>query len=59
MEVSAMQANGGRSVQSDIELRCFTWAVIFCIEHINIPRKDSVQSVKKQRKILKMGIDFR
>lgn len=50
MEVSAMQENGGRSVQSDIELRCFTWAVIFCMEHINIPRKDSVQSVKNNEK---------
>ena len=50
MEVSAMQANGGRSVQSDIELRFFKWAVILCIEHINIPRKDSVQSVKNNEK---------
>ena len=50
MEVSAMQANGGKSVQSDIEVRCFTGAVIFCMEHINIPRKDSVQSVKNNEK---------
>ena len=36
MEVSEMQENGGRSIQSNIELRCCTWAVIFCMEHINI-----------------------
>ena len=50
MEVSAMQANGGRSVQSDIEIRCFKWADIFSMEHIKITRKDSVQSVKNNQK---------
>ena len=50
MEVSEMQENGGRSIQSNIELRCCTWAVIFYMEHINIPRKDSVQPVKNNEK---------